>query len=88
MPIILSAKKALRASKNKRVFNIRKDRAMKDTMHAVKKAVTEKNKTEAKKLFTLAQQAIDKAVKRGIIKANNGARKKSRLLATIAKIGT
>ena len=53
-------------------------------MNEVIKTVRTKNtsdKTEAEKLLPKAYQAIDKAAKRGIIKKNTAARKKSRLTA-------
>ncbi len=78
MPITKSAKKALRAAANKRVFNLRRDRAMKD-------AIKEFVKAPSAKLLPGAYQAIDKAAKRGVIKPGNAARKKSRLASLIAK---
>ncbi len=49
---------------------------------AIKKtraAVGEKNLTEAKKWFVLAQKYLDKAAKKGVIKKNTASRLKSRL---------
>ncbi len=37
------------------------------------------NKSEAKKKLAAAYQALDKAVKRGVMKKNTASRKKSRL---------
>lgn len=81
MPIIKSAKKALRGSKNKKVFNDRRAKAMKLAIKGVKKLTGKEAKTELAKAY----QAIDKAVKRGIIKKNTAARKKSRLAKLIKK---
>lgn len=77
MAITSSAKKAYRASEKKRIFNLRRKRAMTSGIKEVKKAMTSE---------TLAQayQAIDKAAKRGIIKKNTAARKKSRLAKALA----
>ena len=86
MPITKSAKKVLRSSARKRVFNINRKNEMKDVLKKAKKLISENNKTEAEKLVPQAYKAIDKAAKRGIIKKNNASRKKSRLLASIAKI--
>jgi len=80
MPITSSAKKALRASKKKRVFNLRRKDQMKDVIKRYKKLIDAKKPDEAKKLVPELQKAIDKATKRGVIKANNAARKKSRLM--------
>ena len=75
MPITKGAKKAHRASLRKRVFNLRRLR----TMNEVVKDIRGSDKTEAEKMLPKAYQAIDKAAKRGIIKKNTAARKKSRL---------
>ena len=79
MPITSSAHKALRVSARKRVFNDRRKNALKTAIKKIEKLVKTGQKAEAKKLLPVAYQAIDKAVKKGIIKSNNGARKKSRL---------
>lgn len=78
MAITKGAKKAHRASLKKQVFNIRRKRVMKDTMKTARKTMT---KEDLAKAF----QAIDKAAKRGVIKKNNAARKKSRLAKAVAK---
>ena len=79
MPIIKSAKKALRASKTKKVYNDRRAKAMKLAIKGVKKLIGAAARTELSKAY----QAIDKAAKRGIIKKNTAARKKSRLAKSI-----
>jgi len=82
MAITSSAKKALRASKNKRVFNIRHRDAIAEV---IKKYVTQGNKSEAMKLLSVAYAELDKAAKTHFIKPNAAARKKSRLSAMIKK---
>ncbi len=86
MPITSSAKKELRASKRKRVFNVKRKNDLKSTVKEVKTLIKAKTKKEAEKSLSIAFQAIDKAVKRGVIKKNTGARKKSRLSKAIGKI--
>lgn len=83
MPITSSAKKALRASKRKRVFNLKKKNEMSNVIKQYKKLVSTKKMDEAKKLIPALQKAIDKATKRGILKSNNASRKKSRLIRVI-----
>ncbi len=78
MPIIKSAKKAVRGSLRKKAFNDRRKRVMKETIKKIEKVV-KTDKKEAEKLLSGAYQAIDKAAKKGVIKKNNAARKKSRL---------
>jgi len=87
MPIIKSAKKALRSSLKKRVFNVRRQFEMRDILKKVSKTVVAGKKAEAETLLSGAYQAIDKAAKRGIIKPNTAARKKSRLALSIKKLG-
>ncbi len=78
MPIIKSAKKAIRGSLRKKAFNDRQKHAMKDVIKKIEKtAKTDKGK--AVKLLSPAFAIIDKAAKNGVIKKNNAARKKSRL---------
>lgn len=79
MPITSSAKKALRSSRRKRVFNVRRQEAM-------KKATKEVKKVNTKEALAAAYKAIDKAAKRGVLKKNTASRKKSRLSAQLKKI--
>jgi small subunit ribosomal protein S20 len=85
MPITSGAKKALRASERKKVFNIRRKSTMKDVTKSVDKAVLAGDNKKAEELLPSAYKAIDKAAKRGVIKPNTAARKKSRLSARIVK---
>ncbi len=85
MPITKSAKKVLRASARKKVFNDRRRRAMREAVKGVKKFVVEKKNKNAAELLPVAYKAIDKAAKRGIIKKNTAARKKSRLTLLVNK---
>jgi len=83
MPITKGAEKAYRQSERKRVFNVRRKTAMKEVVKDVQKAVTAGDNKTAKELLPKAYKAIDKAAKRGVIKANTAARKKSRLTAKV-----
>lgn len=85
MPIKESAKKYLRQTKKHRVLNLARAKAVKDITKKIKKLVAAANKDEAKKLISTAYQAIDKAAKRGIIKKNTAARKKSMLMKILNK---
>jgi small subunit ribosomal protein S20 len=79
MPIIKSAQKALRGSKQKKVYNDRRNKAMKGAIKDVKKLVIANDPKKALADLKVAYKAIDKAAKRGVIKKNTAARKKSRL---------
>ena len=85
MPITKGAQKAHRASLRKRVFNVRRKTAMNDVVKQIRKMLAGGKKDEAQKMLPEAYKAIDKAAKRGIIKENTAARKKSRLVAAIKK---
>lgn len=84
MALIKSAKKAIRSSERKRVTNLRRRRTLHDTVKSARatKPADRKAQDEALKV---AYQAIDKAMKRGIIKKNTAARKKSRLAKFLKK---
>lgn len=84
MAITKSAKKAHRASLRKRVFNVRRKRALTDATKAVRKSIpTDPKAAEAS--LAAAYKAIDKAAKTGVIKKNAASRKKSRLAKAIAR---
>jgi len=80
-----SAKKAHKQSLKKRVFNVRRSRAMKDVVKEIEEKTKEGGDADAQTLLPKAYKAIDKAAKRGIIKKNTAARKKSRLAALLKK---
>jgi small subunit ribosomal protein S20 len=86
MPITKSAKKALRQSRRKRLFNLRRSKKMKSLVKQVRDLIKEKKKKEALKILPETYKAIDKAAKRGVIKKNTASRKKSRLTKAIEKI--
>ena len=79
MAITKSAKKEIKASERKRVFNLRRLRAMRQSIKAVKTTAHKGDAKMTMEQFRLSQKAIDKAAKRGVIKKNTASRKKSRL---------
>jgi small subunit ribosomal protein S20 len=79
MPITSSAKKALRGSKQKQVYNTRRKKAVEDVMRDIKKLLKEKKAKEARALLPKAYQALDKAAKEHTLNKNTVSRKKSRL---------
>ena len=85
MAITSSAKKATRASARKHVFNLRRKDALRDTTKSLARALSAKDAAGAEKLLPAAYSAIDKAKKRGIIKSNTAARKKSRIALAIKR---
>ncbi|MEA2715591.1 MAG: small subunit ribosomal protein [Candidatus Parcubacteria bacterium] len=87
MAITSSAKKALRASKKKRVFNLRRKNEIEKQLKLFRKLVEAKQKTDAQKVVPNLYQALDKAVKTHYVKANTAARLKSRAMASLKKLG-
>ena len=85
MPIKQSAKKALRQSEKKRAINLRRIRAIKTLNKQIESLVKQGKKEEAKAKLPIAQKAIDKASKRGVIKRNTASRKKS-YIAKLVKV--
>lgn len=84
MPNKANAAKALRQSKKNAAANqVRRD-TFKDALKKVSKAPS---KAEALKLIAVAQKALDKAAQRGVIKKNTAARKLSRLMTRVSKMG-
>ena len=79
MPITTSAKRALRISLEKKAINDRIKKGLKEGVKKTEKLVAAKNWKEAKNNLPAAYSAIDKALKKGIIKKNTAARKKARL---------
>ena len=79
MPITKNAKKALRASLRKQAVNDRTKKVVKEGIKRVEKLAHSKEWKEATAGLSKAYSAIDKAVKKGVLKKNTAARKKSRL---------
>ena len=86
MPITSSAHKALRASKTKRVFNLRRKSTLEKQLKEFRRLIAAKNKAEAAKLIPTVYQALDKAVKTGYLKPNTASRTKSRVMAALKKL--
>lgn len=80
MPNKHSAEKALRQTKKHALENQARRDAFKT---AVKNVLKAKTAEEAKKLAVVAQKALDKAAKVGVIKANTASRRLSRLMAKV-----
>ena len=84
MPITKSAKKAMRASRRRRNFNLRRKKAVREEWKELQKLAA----SDLKKSITqlpVVYQAIDKALKRGIIKKSAADRKKSQAARLLNK---
>ncbi|MFC1612795.1 30S ribosomal protein S20 [Patescibacteria group bacterium] len=78
-----SAKKALKQSKKRAFLNSKIKRNIKSLSKDTVKAVISKNDENAKKYSFEAIKVIDKAIQKGVLKKNTGARKKSALMKKI-----
>ena len=85
MPIIKSAKKALRQSKTRKVRNVQKKKKVKRVLKKIGRFLDEKKTKEAKSILPQMYKLLDKAAKTGLIKKNTAARKKSRITKLISK---
>lgn len=83
MPNTKSAAKDLKQSKKSTQRNNRAKSNIKSLLKKIDKAITTGDKTKLAELVKNVQSLIDKAAKNKIIKKNNAARKKSRLLKKI-----
>lgn len=79
MPITKNAKKALRMSLRKKAMNDQTKKAVKEIVKSTEKLAVAKKWKDAKASLPKAYSAIDKAVKKGVLKKNTAARKKARL---------
>lgn len=86
MAITKSAKRAIRGSEKKKVYNDRRKKTMKEVVKDIKTLVSSKDKKSAQEKLSAAYKAIDKAAKTNLIKKNTASRKKSRLSAMIKKL--
>ena len=86
MAITSSAKKALRASRKKRIFNLRRKATIEKEIKQFRKLASIKDKAGAAKLIPSIYKALDKAVKTDYIKKNTASRTKSRVMAVFNKL--
>lgn len=86
MAITKTAKRDIRTSARKKVYNDRRKKTMKDTVKEIRTLVAKKDTKGAEALLSKAYKAIDKAAKGNTIKKGTANRKKSRLAQAIKKI--
>lgn len=86
MPITKSTKKRLRQNPKRRDVNAKRIVEMKKLIKEAINLLSIKNKAEVEKMLPNIYKAIDKAAKRGVIKKNTAARKKSRIARKINEI--
>jgi len=86
MPIIKSAKKALRQNIKRRAINVSKKKKLKSSLKEIRELIAQKKNEEAKKILPQVYKILDKAGKTGLIKKNTASRKKSRITKALGKI--
>ena len=86
MPRRRTSLKAQRKDKKRRLRNLKIKREIKKAIKKITAYLLAKNASEAKALLPSVFSKLDKAAKKGIIKKNNAARKKSRLSRMLLKI--
>jgi small subunit ribosomal protein S20 len=95
MPNILAAKKELTKNVRKREINIRLKTRMRQYIKDLtelsaklekSETISDENLKNIEDILKSSYKAIDKAAKRGVIKKNNAARKKSSLAKKVNKI--
>lgn len=83
MAITKSAKKAIRTAARRKLFNDQRKKTLRAAFKEVLDLAKKGSHAEAAALLPSAYKAIDKALKRGVIKKNTAARRKSRLARAI-----
>jgi len=86
MPIIKSAKKALRQNIKRRARNVQKKRKLKSALKEARDLISKKKIEDAQKFLSRVYKSLDKAAKTGLIKKNTASRKKSRITKSVNKI--
>lgn len=81
-----SAKKAERQAARRRVFNLRRKKAMHEAVKNTEKLIAGKSVKEASAMLPTLYQTVDKATKNGAILPNTAARIKSRMSKRVAAL--
>lgn len=79
MPNLKNATKKVKVIATKKQSNNEYKASMRTSIKKINKAIAENNKEEANMALGVAIKRIDKAVKKGIVHKNKGARNKSKL---------
>jgi len=86
MPIKKSAKKYVRVTEKKTLLNKKVKTAYRTAVKEFLALIKDSQPEKAQAVFQKVQKALDKAAKRGVIKKNTAARKKSRLAKKLANL--
>jgi small subunit ribosomal protein S20 len=83
MPVTKTTKRRPRQIERRTVVNSKRILEMRKLIKEANSLLSNKNIAEVEKMLPKIYQAIDKAAKRGVIKKNTAARKKSRMMKKI-----
>ena len=86
MPNTKSAAKAMRSSRRKQTVNKKTKEVVRKELKAIKALIAQGKKTDATAKLKEAYSALDKAVKKKVLKKNTASRSKSRLAKALGKI--
>jgi len=86
MPNTQSAAKRARQAEKRRLYNRAIKTRIKNVRNELFKAISAKDKNKAMTLLSTYSSVLDRAARKGVIKANAASRRKSRAAIQIAKI--
>jgi len=86
MPQMKAAEKALRQTKKRTVKNNQIRKKLDYLLRSFKKAINAKDGQKSQEIAKQLAKALDKAAQKQVIKKNNAARKKSRLMKKVKAI--
>jgi small subunit ribosomal protein S20 len=86
MPVTKTTKRRPQQNERKRILNKKRTLEMRKLIKEANTLVTEKEIKAVEEMMPKIYKAIDKAAKRGIIKKNTAARKKSRMMKKVKSI--
>ena len=86
MPNTKSAAKRARQAEKKRLYNRVIKTRIKNVRNELFKAISAKDKNKAMALLSTYSSVLDRAARKGVIKANTASRRKSRAAIQISKI--
>ncbi|HOF44667.1 MAG TPA: 30S ribosomal protein S20 [Candidatus Pacearchaeota archaeon] len=86
MPVTKTTKRRPKQNERKRAINKKRTLEMRKLIKEANTLIAAKDTEAVEKMLPQIYKAIDKAAKKGVIKKNTAARKKSRMMKKIKKI--
>lgn len=86
MPVTKTTKRRPKQNERKRAINKKRTLEMRRLIKEANTLIAAKDTEAVEKMLPQIYKAIDKAAKKGVIKKNTAARKKSRMMKKIKKI--